>query len=231
MLILRIIRNVLAWIGVIAVVAVVLALVIGPTWCMGEGCTVQGWFSALSGWAAAVAAAATLGLLWRQTMESVRTANTSQAAFEHAQLTTRQQLRAYLALDTSQVSFGEGSEWKVAIVIRNAGQTPAIDVNVEALTSIRPEDLKTLPEKGTCRDLGPLNAGELLKYNFIIEKDVEDFIKNAKAEGPVFYTYIKLTYHDIFGELHHTSCKMTGNKYRGNTYPSLSLIPGTNMAD
>lgn len=147
----RIVANVLAWLGLLAVFAVGLALIIGPTWCSGDTCTVQGWFAALSGWAAAVAATATIGILYRQ-------ARAGDDALEHARETAKRQLRAYVFINQMEL---KSPDLQVFLRFKNTGQTPAYKVRIAVQQIAAPPEQIVFADPIESRaafDLGPADT-------------------------------------------------------------------------
>ncbi|ESW92946.1 hypothetical protein NKL07_21970 [Mesorhizobium sp. C280B] len=193
----RILVNALAWIGLLAVIAVALAFAIGPDWCEGSGCTVQGWFSALSGWAAAIAAGATIGILYKQARGGDHALAVAQETLAHARENSERQLRAYLFVVSAKVETNDRPQVPVQIAVRNTGQTPAYDVQFgcQRVAGRQEQILFSDPETKRTVDLGP-GEGQVMTVQFdgaFLQQHRDEFFSEQ------FKAFTNIKYRDAFG--------------------------------
>ncbi|TPN86397.1 hypothetical protein FJ987_09535 [Mesorhizobium sp. CU2] len=203
MWVIRIARDALAWIGLLTIFAIALALSIGPTWCLADNCSVQGWLSALSGWAGAIAAASTIGMLWRQSSEAVRSADIGQSALEHDRETSRTQLRAYVFLENADLN---ETERYAMLTFRNLGATPARNVKLTADVNL--VNNRGIYEKisieGLVENIPPIGQSDVFEHRIAL-----GFINTAVAieirQGDTQLTISgDIKYEDVFGDSHTT---------------------------
>jgi hypothetical protein len=119
----------LAWFGLLAVLAIGTVIWFSPTWCVGDGCSVQGWISASSGWAAAAVALPTIVILMRQTRAAWRAVEVAGEATDEARRSSERQLRGYVFVES--VTF-DNQKIELQIKYKNFGATPAEKVNVDS---------------------------------------------------------------------------------------------------
>jgi hypothetical protein len=228
MWIIRLFRDVLAWIGAIAVAAITIALFIGPTWCVADGCSVQGWFGALSGWAAAVAAAATINVL-------VATNNISRQALADNMASVERQQRAYVfplevIFDPTRI----GDDFGLILKKRNTGLTPAYNVRTRARWVIHPASVPfpdDLPEGDMA--LGEIGAGQDAVSQFLVDVSAIEQRQAGLRDGTeILHLVGSITYRDAFGKPHETLFHrfMTPNPHLTGPIP-LAIAPEGNSSN
>jgi hypothetical protein len=128
--------------------------------------------------------------------------------WREANLTRKQQLRAYVGIETQEVN----KVWTA--VIKCKGPSPALHVNASFLSAHVPDDdsgpsvqsvLQDWAKRGEPDgDLGPLIENSLLLPDSSKEIPLERAKPTSFAEHNVQITYGKITYDDIFGQKHIT---------------------------
>ncbi|TIM24732.1 MAG: hypothetical protein E5Y74_00615 [Mesorhizobium sp.] len=230
MWIIRIARDALAWIGLVAIAGVGLAFLVGPTWCLGENCSVQGWLSALSGWAGSIAAASTIGLLWSQSRDSARSAEIAQRSFEHTQETTRTQLRAYVFLEESNFIEADG---KIIIQFKNMGSSPARAVKYTVKITFRNDQKNTdNVVLDVSRDAPPIGQGDIFRYTVSAGRGYNQALISAmQGNFARFIIEGELNYHDVFGEKHFTKYRCFTVEDGGKIIKAMNSADQGNFAD
>lgn len=220
MWILRVLRDFLAWVGLIAVIAVGLAFWVGPTWCVDEGCSIQGWFSALSGWAAAVAAAATITILYKQ-------ARSGDDALNHARETAERQLRAYVSINRMELEMPGATG---VLRFKNSGQTPAYKVRMGFQRIAAPPAqivFTESPELRTGFDLGP-GETQTVRVGF---EGVTPLLPALQTGQHVAFINGIVIYDDVFGNEHKTHLRLNAPQAVWATGGTLEAAHDGNWSD
>jgi hypothetical protein len=155
-------------------------------WCTeGDGDCIREWLGALSGWAATIAAFATIPIL-------VMTLNASRKSSE-------QQLRAYLLMGRSKFEI-DGNRIKLEIRYKNSGQTPAYDVRWFSAWKVCPlgQFLPETFEEVKIHRRGDIAPGQEVTTNTVDELTLEDG-ESVKSGRDDFIFYGTIEYRDVFG--------------------------------
>lgn len=156
----------------------------------------------MSGWAGAIAAASTIGLLWRQAKEAVRSADISQKTLEHAQKTTEAQLRAYVLVDHAKF---DPHNVAIMIVFKNTGSTPARDMKMSVQIIVaKSAEMEVEEETSVPTRHGPLGPGESFTFLTPLLGLKDGSVQRVQSGIATFIADGTLSYTDIFGADHST---------------------------
>jgi hypothetical protein len=166
---------------------------------------VTAWGILLTLWFIAVQAQQTARAA-KATEDAVEIANRSHALAER---TAKQQLRAYICMDSTEVLFSKGV-LVARVIFKNSGQTPAYEVQTWIGTEIAahpipvplPQPRNTNPPKNT---LGPDARTQLLGPRIPL---LEDDLSVMFTTQTTLYVYGQLIYKDAFGDRWHTNFRM-----------------------
>lgn len=195
----EILERLLAWIGGLALVAVGISLASGPTWCRGDGCSVQAWFGASSGWVAAAAALATISVLFV-------TNNISRQALAESKASTERQQRAYVFTSGCMFTRHLADSPSLVLEKKNTGLTPAYKVKTTARWVILPA-ADQLPDDLPSGEaiFGDVGAGQEKISRFLISEEVvAAHGALIIGGGEVLHLFGQITYEDAFGSAHET---------------------------
>ena len=129
----------------------------------------------------------------------------SDAILAHAEDTAKRQLRAYLTLDEGRLlNVGTGDKWYAEIKIKNAGQTPAHDI--ETSCSIRgdnypngrqPLEIPNYTEGG--KHIIGAAGGYIMTPN-LLDKPTPEMTQRMMGGAAIVWVTGLITYRDIFGD-------------------------------
>jgi hypothetical protein len=129
--------------------------------------------------------------------------------WEGEEKTAAYQLRAYVLMDTGQISDLNNSPFKVSLCLKNSGMTPAFNVDFYQAVVIKEYPLET--ELMNPKAIGPTsntavapgkNMCDTFNSNITLTPERISAIKDGKA---TIYVYGSITYKDIYKETHSTS--------------------------
>jgi hypothetical protein len=172
------------------------------------------WPEGVGAWAVIL----TLFVIAWQSIETAKAANATEGAVLEAaesrtlaERTAKQQLRAYICMDTAEVKFVQG-QLLTYVNFKNCGQTPAHEVQGWIGIEIAKYPPSTAFPK-------PLNAGIMYPKNTVGPETGTQFmgrriplmefqLPNIFTPDNTLFAYGQLTYKDVFGDRWHTNFRL-----------------------
>jgi hypothetical protein len=146
-----------------------------------------------------------LKLMQRSMKVAESAASSAERSVEIMQDTAKRQLRAYLSVDRAAIDFPEPGVPRIAVVIKNCGQTPAHEVRHWIHHWILPYPLvEELPEApdGFVMSSALIGAGGVSEMEFTRPDPIEPkhLLPQLGTAMGTIYVYGKVTYKDVFGQ-------------------------------
>ena len=149
--------------------------------------------------------------------EGRNSATAAQETLEHAQITSKQQLRAYVGFDGAEARYLDGSRpVEIMLKFKNAGQTPAYKFSTKGGCTLFPYPGPTKFKDVSDHIHAPLTVppgGATIKMEYADLPSAR--LANLKAGKDVLYVFGTITYEDIFGQPHYVNYRwLIGGKQK-----------------
>jgi hypothetical protein len=161
-----------------------------------------------------------------------QSADAAKSAIELSNKIAERQLRAYISIDTAQVTIN-GQILRAVIGIKNSGQTPAYDLTAKSrLHTQEPGTFIPVPleDVETSKTIVGPNVTIHPTATLTIPGDNTVVLPALRDDAAVIYVIGRIEYRDVFDKLHHLDFRLRSNRFEGS-YWMLEPAPDGNYAD